>query len=237
MKWEKFLRENLLTTIITFLLLSSLLFWNYQSEGFVHVLLNEDPSALQSSLENYGILAIIPFIGFIFVEVFLSMPGFIIYASAGALFGGITGFIIALVGNIMASTAVFFISKKLGRDKLKRYISHEKLIKFDRVTQKHGGTILFFLRLNPFTSVDALSYIAGFSKMKYSTFLTATSFGLIPYIFSTAYLGVFITRTNNISYYLLLIILALQLLLFSMIVSVLIVQETSKIIPKLYKSS
>ena len=236
MKWKKFLRENLLTTIITFLLLSSLLFWNYQSEGFVHILLNEDPTALQSSLETYGILAIIPFIGFIFVEVFLSIPGFIIYASAGALFGGVIGFIISLVGNIMASTAVFFISKKLGRDKLKRYISHEKLIKFDKVTQKHGGTILFFLRLNPVTSVDALSYIAGFSKMKYRTFLIATTLGLIPYIFSTAYLGVFITKTSNISYYLLLFILALQLFLFSIIVSVLIVQETSKIIPKLYKS-
>lgn len=237
MKWKKFFRENLLTTIITFLILSSLLFWNYQSEGFVYMMLNEDPTALQTRLETYGMWTILPFIGFIFVEVFLSMPGFIIYASAGALFGGLIGFIIALLGNILASTAVFFISRKLGRDKLKRYVSHESLIKFDRITKKHGGIILFFLRLNPFTSVDALSYVAGFSKMKYSTFLTATGFGLIPYIFSTAYLGVFITRTNNISYYILLIILALQLLVFSIIVSILIVQETSKVIPKLYKSS
>ena len=68
--------------------------------------------------------------------------------------------------------------------------------KFKRYSKKYGALSVFILRINPLTTSDLVSYLAGFTHMKRSGFLVATALGLIPLVFFQTYGGEIIINNS-----------------------------------------
>ena len=66
--------------------------------------------------------------------------------------------------------------------------------------EKYGAYAIFLLRVNPFTSTDFISYLAGFFRMHFSKFIVATTLGLAPFIYIQSYLGGEILKQNTLVY-------------------------------------
>ncbi len=229
MKIEQFIKENWRLTLAIFLLLCIIFYVDYSAHGVTYNLLSKEPSEAISGLLDKGSYSMLFFFLFNFIEVAFSMPGFIIYMAAATIFGKFGGFMMAFIGNAVASTAIFFFARKMGREKLLNVVSHYDLHKFDEYTEKHGALVLFFLRLNPFTSLDIWNYVAGLSNMKYWHFIISTMLGLIPYIYVVTFLGVTFSKMSTVTFYILFVLLALEFLIISVIITLFLKKHTQNI--------
>jgi len=145
------------------------------------------------------LLAALVFILLITLEViFAPIPPLILYLVGGVMFGGLLGGVYALIGNTLGATIDFWIARTFGRSYIEKKVPLKIRHKFDRFFSKYGTISIFLLRVNPLTTSDIFSYLAGFSKMRYLGFISATILGLIPYVFIQSYLGDIFTRNNII---------------------------------------
>ncbi|MDA0810188.1 MAG: hypothetical protein O3B68_19510, partial [Planctomycetota bacterium] len=108
-------------------LLLSVAFQSWQSDGIVFDLLRSDQSAawkverLQSFFEACGPLAPVVYVAFVTVEVVVApIPGLMLYAPGGVIFGGFTGGLLALVGNVLGAGIACGITRTIGSTWLSR---------------------------------------------------------------------------------------------------------------------
>lgn len=173
-----------LTTLILFTI------YSYLSQGIVYYLINSDVISVTEYLLSYDNWTVFIFIFLVILEVlFALIPPLVLYLVGGILFGPFLGGIYALVGNIVGSGIAFQISKNWIKDFVDRKVPKRIKNKFNKVLEKHGPLAIFILRLNPFTTTDLVSYIAGVSEINFWKFLLSTGLGLIPLIFIQSYLG------------------------------------------------
>ncbi len=118
------------------------------------------------------------------------IPGEPVEILAGVLFGTWGGLVLCMIGSIIASTAVFAITRKFGLQLTYRLFGKEKVenFAFFRDSQKVENAA-FLLFLLPGTPKDMLTYIAGISKIKMSRFLLITTFARIPSIITGTIAG------------------------------------------------
>ena len=153
-----------------------------------------DPISILGFIEQFKGLSYLVFFLLILLEVIVApIPGAVLYAIGGALFGTVIGGTIGLVANIFGSALAYYIGDKIVIEK-----KSERMMQLDHMVEKYGGYALFFLRINPFTSSDAFSYLAGIVKMDFKKFIVGTTLGLIPLIYLQSYFGGFLLETNNI---------------------------------------
>lgn len=192
--------KHLIIFLLFLFVISYGTYLNYLKKGIFFILFNSDVKILIDYFDQFSFFA--PFIIFLFVvfEVLLApVPGMILYVAAGTILGGFFGGIVSFFGNIVGSLGCYYIAKK------SRYFFFKKdgtkaLEIFDKYNEKYGPFALFFLRLNPFTSSDIFSYLAGFFKMKVKHFFIVTSLGLMPLIFLSSYFGHYFIQNYPIFY-------------------------------------
>ena len=178
--------------LFLFFLLSLLIFLiiNYFQEGFMFALFRGDAVSLQESIERFGSFALVAYFFLIILEVvFAPIPSILLYSLGGVLFGGFLATLVTFLGNAVGAGIAFYISKVFLKDRFDIKISEKSRKTFNKSVEKHGHYAVFFLRLNPFTSSDAISYLAGLTSMKFIPFIISTSLGLLPLIFIQTYIG------------------------------------------------
>lgn len=172
--------------VISLILIGLFAAWailSYNEEGVIHALLANDQGALESQLQQVGVLAPVVFTFVVIVEVLLApVPGGPLYVVAGILFDPITAILSSLVGNVVGAYIAFLLARRYGRHVVERLIDKDKLRKFDAASEKKGAFAVFLLRLVPVTSSDIVSYMSGLTTMKGIKFLAATILGLFPLI-------------------------------------------------------
>lgn len=139
------------------------------------------------SIGAYGFLLVI--LMQVIQVIIAFIPGEPIEIIAGVLYGGILGFVICIIGCILASTFIFYLSKKYGIPLINKLFK-EKTQKYDFInnTQKLQ-IIVFILFLIPGTPKDMLTYLVGLSPLTLSRFILISSFARIPSILSSTFLG------------------------------------------------
>lgn len=180
---------------INFIAFSSLLIliilgiWVLYSQGFI-----SDPAKITNFIDGFGPWAYAVYFVIVLLEVVLApIPGAILYPIGGILFGTLVGGTIALVANILGAGIAFYIGKNILLDDGER----DKTNYLDRMITKYGAFSIFFLRINPLTSSDVFSFLAGFLKMDFKKFLIATSLALAPLIYIQSYIGEEILLENK----------------------------------------
>jgi uncharacterized membrane protein YdjX (TVP38/TMEM64 family) len=176
--------------IIFLIILIIFSLYSYFSEGVVSILMESDIDSLLSYLSSFERWAVFIFIFLVVLEVlFALIPPMVLYMAGGIMFGPFLGGLYGLIGNILGAGMAFQISRHWIREHVQQKVPNRVKKKFDRASEKHGPLAVFILRINPLTTTDLVSYIAGISKMKFWKFLLSTAIGLTPLIFVESYLG------------------------------------------------
>lgn len=179
--------------IILFLSLSLLVFWliySYYTKGIFYSVVSNDVDKVVNYIQSLK-----PFSAFFFIflvtleSVVAPIPPFLLYFIGGLIFGPLIGGIFALIGNVLGAMIAFTIARTFRKDFIEEKIPEKIRKKFDTFSEKYGTLSLFLLRLNPFTSSDLFSYVAGFTKMSIKSLIICTGLGLAPIIFLQTFFG------------------------------------------------
>lgn len=162
--------------------------------------LNIDAKDIQNYVSSFGKLAPIIYI-IIFALVPLTLfPDSIIAIAGGLIFGIVRGYIYTAIGAILGATLSFYISRKLGRNFVKK-LTKERLDNVEEMINSNGFFIIFMLRLIPLFPFDIISYGAGLTSVKYKDFIMATFLGTIPGILVFTNIGAQSVNMGSTSFY------------------------------------
>ncbi|HEY5753677.1 MAG TPA: TVP38/TMEM64 family protein [Chthoniobacterales bacterium] len=120
----------------------------------------------------------------------LLLPGGILSAGAGMLFGLWKGFLVVLAGNILAAAASFGIGRLVGRAWIEKYLlRNPKWRTIDTQIARSNGRIVFLTQLHPLFPTSLFNYLYGVTRMKFWPCMGWTVLGRTPGLFLYAYLG------------------------------------------------
>ena len=182
------------------LLVVSLLFaasaYSWQSEGIVRELTRSDRSAadkvasLQTFFRECGVCAPLVYVGFVMVEVIIApIPGLMLYAPGGLIFGPILGGLLALIGNVLGAGFACRMTRGIIAPWTQSVAETETIAKIQTQLQQRGSWLIFWLRVNPLTSSDLVSYAAGLTRIPIWQVMLATACGMAPLCFVQSWLS------------------------------------------------
>ncbi|MEU3199380.1 TVP38/TMEM64 family protein [Streptomyces sp. NPDC006996] len=108
------------------------------------------------------------------------LPGSVLTASAGALFGLQLGAAAVLVGATAGAALSFGLARWLGRPVVARYAGSGRLARLDAYLTRRGFAAVLVLRLVPLFPFSLINYGAGVAGVRFSSYVTATALGIIP---------------------------------------------------------
>ena len=170
--------------------------WSWASGGILYELLRTDLDAaekivrLQEFFRACGAWAPFVYTAFVTVEVVVApIPGLMLYAPGGMVFGPIVGGALALTGNTLGAGLACTLAKRLGAARLERALAVNTREQLHEAIRRRGVRWVFWLRLNPLTSSDMVSYAAGFAGMSAGKVMAATALGMAPLCFAQSALS------------------------------------------------
>lgn len=176
--------------VIPWLLLLSMAGWglaSWLSGGIVAKISNPGLSSTERLEIFVGVFramghwAPLAYIGFVCIEVVIApIPGLMLYAPGGLVFGPLLGGVLATIGNTLGAGLACWLSRSFGERWIRQMALDSTLAKFQAVIENRGFWILFLLRLNPLTSSDLLSYAAGLTRMPIWQVMVASGLGMAP---------------------------------------------------------
>jgi uncharacterized membrane protein YdjX (TVP38/TMEM64 family) len=142
---------------------------------------NERLEVFVASFQSMGSWAPLAYIGFTCIEVVIApIPGLMLYAPGGLVFGPILGGTLATIGNTLGAGLSCWLARSFGDRWIRQIAPESGLARIQAVLERRGFLILFLLRLNPLTSSDLLSYAAGMTRMPTWQVMAASGLGLAP---------------------------------------------------------
>lgn len=136
---------------------------------------------LQDYFRGFGPGAPIAYLLFVTIEVVVApIPGLLLYAPGGLIFGAIPGGLLALAGNVLGAGISCLLARRLGRRLVQDADSVGRLKTLQGRLSRHGFWVILVLRLNPLTSSDLVSWAAGLSQIPLWTVMSATAVGMAP---------------------------------------------------------
>ncbi|MEZ6059635.1 MAG: VTT domain-containing protein [Planctomycetaceae bacterium] len=170
--------------------------WSWFSHGIVFDLFGRDINAaaridlLKDYFRQFGAFAPLVYFVFVTIEVVVApIPGLMLYAPGGIIFGPVTGGAIALAGNVAGAGIACSVARTFGHGLLARWFEPAGLERVQRAVEKRGGWLILLLRLNPLTSSDIVSWAAGLTRIPVWRVMFATAFGMAPLCFAQAWLA------------------------------------------------
>ncbi|QHY94399.1 TVP38/TMEM64 family inner membrane protein YdjZ [Streptomyces sp. S4.7] len=108
------------------------------------------------------------------------LPGSVLTASAGALFGLAVGTGAVLVGATAGAALSFGLARWLGRPVVTRHAGSGRLARLDVYLTRRGFAAVLLLRLVPLFPFSVINYGAGVAGVRFSSYVAATALGIIP---------------------------------------------------------
>lgn len=151
----------------------------------------ESPETFRDYVKANGLLGPVVMIGIMALQVVVAViPGEPIELGAGFVFGWLEGGLLCLAGAALASALVFLAVRKWGVKLVELFFPREKIMRFSFLQdEKKLDMLVFILFLIPGTPKDLLTYVAGLTPMKLSTFLLLTTVARIPSVVSSTITG------------------------------------------------
>jgi uncharacterized membrane protein YdjX (TVP38/TMEM64 family) len=141
----------------------------------IKIFLTEE--TLSRFMKASGFWAPLLFILFYGIGVCLFIPGTLLTAIGGAIFGAYWGFLYVWVGAMIGASAAFWIGRTLGRD-LAASLIGDRLKKYDETIGRNGFATVFYLRMIyfPFTPMN---FGMGLTKVRFRDYFLGTALGII----------------------------------------------------------
>lgn len=171
--------------------------FSYISWPYVQSLQNpEVQAALQAKLNEFGVWGYLIMFLIQFVQVVVVvLPGEFIEIFAGVLYGGLGGLAICLIGCLAASSFIFWTSKNVLGDYLRKQLKMDEVKTFSFLKDtKRAELVVLVLFLIPGTPKDVLTYLGPMSNMRLLDFVLLSNFARIPSIVTSTYVGENLSR-------------------------------------------
>jgi uncharacterized membrane protein YdjX (TVP38/TMEM64 family) len=143
-----------------------------------------DIEAVRAFVQGFGIWAPVVLIAIQTLQVVVApVPGQLLAAVAGYLFGPWLGTVYNMIGITLGSAIAFWLSRRFGREYVERMVSDEILEPFDTFVDRHGALSLFVLFLVPGLPDDALCFVGGLTTIPLRTLIFIAIIGRAPAFF------------------------------------------------------
>lgn len=142
-------------------------------------------------LDEYADLGPIPGILLPMIEAILPIFPLVLFVMANAAaFGLWKGFIISWIGATLGALIVFFVIRRLGRQKFFNFLTkHQKVKKLMNWVERHGFGFIFLMLCFPFSPSSLINVVAGLSKVSTQQFILAVLLGKLVMIFTISFIG------------------------------------------------
>ena len=167
------------------LMVAGLLIWHRPLLSFF-----ADTARVQEFVTRFGPWAPLATILLHVAQVLLApIPGQVIDAANGYLFGAAWGTFYSLVGVIAGSTLAMALARRFGRPWAERLIKKETLERLDGYSQQKGGLFFFLVFLFPFLPDDVACFLAGLTPLPLPKLVVLAAIGRLPGIFVANLVG------------------------------------------------
>ncbi len=184
---KRYLRRRRIVSLVSLLILIVLFAVVTVKIGVPLVQMVGNPGQFRDWVDSHSLWGRLAFVGMIVLQVVVAIiPGEPMEIGAGYAFGAVEGTFLCLLGTALGSALVFLFTKKLGVKMVEAFISREKL-EHVKLLQNAArlNFILFVVFLIPGTPKDVLTYVAGLTPIRLSTFLLLTTIARIPSVVSS----------------------------------------------------
>ncbi|MEZ6042916.1 MAG: VTT domain-containing protein [Planctomycetaceae bacterium] len=149
---------------------------------------------LKQWIQSYGLLAPVIYVVFVIVEVVIApIPGLMLYAPGGLLFGTLWGGFLSTLGNAAGAGIACALARRLAAwfesTQQGNFLRTPQAQKLRVGLTEQGPKLIFALRLNPLTSSDLVSYAAGLAGVRTWHVVVATGLGMAPLCFLQSWLS------------------------------------------------
>ena len=153
-----------------------------------------DPLKFRDYINEHGIYGVATFLSLQIIQIIVSIiPGEFIEIAAGISFGWFYGFILCEVGIFIASTFIYFVSRKLGKPIIQSFIGKDKFKKLEKFNNsKKRDQIIFLIFFIPALPKDLLTYVASFFDISYKKLMFIILVARIPSIITSTIAGNYI---------------------------------------------
>ena len=145
----------------------------------------------QLFIKKSGIWAPIVFIALCSGSLIIApLSGSSLFVVGGTLFGKDNAFLFSYIATLIGCSSNFWISRKLGRKVVQRFIGKSNLDELDQFINKFKShhSIFYMIIIMPL-SQDIVSYAIGLTKIKYTHFLIALILSSTIIIAAYIYIG------------------------------------------------
>lgn len=134
------------------------------------------------------------FVLVVVIEVVIApIPGGAIGYLGAARFGFLDAWPLLYLGNVIGTTIVFFLARRLGTPLFEENVSPKARRRYDDILQGHP-LLLWAVYTVPAVPVDVLSVLAGLSRMPARRFFLIAFTGYVIYTGIVAYVGSSLAR-------------------------------------------
>lgn len=143
---------------------------------------------IEDAVASTGVAGPLVFIGLYIVFTVMLVPGTLLTAAGGVLFGVAYGTALSVVSATTAATICFLIGRRLGRQQVEQ-IAGRRVEQLDDWIARNGFAAVLYVRLIPLVPFNALNYVAGVSAVDLRSYVAGTAVGIIPGTFAYTALG------------------------------------------------
>ena len=141
----------------------------------------KDRQAIIETVNGLGIWGPVILAISIFLQIVVAaIPGHLLIAAAGYLYGFPKGFALTWLTIILSSQFTFWLARTAGKPLVYRLASPKLIDKWNTLAEKQGIIFFLFSFNLPIFPTDVMSYVAGFSNISPRRFLFANIVGHIP---------------------------------------------------------
>jgi len=196
--------------VIIILITLIILFWKPLSTIF------SSTEKAKEYVLSFGNWAPIIFILLIAAQVLLApIPGQVAGLAGGYIFGAFLGVVYSIIGLIIGSFIAFYLSRKFGRPFVEKMVNQKTIEKFDNLVKNNGTFTLFIIYLLPALPDDAVSLLAGLTKIKIRNLILISTIGRLPGFIVLSVVGAGLASNNTtFSYILFIAMMLLSLILY-----------------------
>ncbi|MDF1658900.1 MAG: TVP38/TMEM64 family protein [Verrucomicrobiales bacterium] len=141
-------------------------------------------------VESLGFWAPVAFIAIYAIAVVFFVPGSVLTAASGTIFGVVWGSVYVSIASVLGATLAFLIGRFIARSWVEKRIEGNKTFSaIDGAVADEGWKIVGLTRLSPIFPFTLLNYAYGVTKVKFSHYLLASWIGMLPGTVLYVYIG------------------------------------------------
>jgi uncharacterized membrane protein YdjX (TVP38/TMEM64 family) len=149
-----------------------------------------DRERLQAWVARLGPWGPLATIGLNIAQVILApIPGQFVGVMNGYLYGIAAGTLYSMIGLVIGTATAMVLGRRFGRPLVERLVTQDQLTRWDDIAAHQGPWFFFLVFLFPFVPDDITAFVIGLSPLSIPRMLILTTFGRLPGVFVSCWVG------------------------------------------------